>query len=81
MLTALLTVTLTAVQSPDSAEALAARVEIVRTEYGIPHILAADLKAMGFGLGYVQSEDCLLYTSDAADEHRDVWLEVVGVWW
>ena len=33
------------------------RVEIVRTEYGVPHILADDLEAMGFGLGYVQSED------------------------
>ena len=41
----------------DSAAALAQRVEIHRTEYGIPHILADDLKAMGFGLGYVQSED------------------------
>ena len=42
---------------PDSATAIAARVEIVRTEYGVPHILAEDLKAMGFGLGWVQSED------------------------
>lgn len=33
------------------------RVEIVRTGYGVPHILADDLEAMGFGLGYVQSED------------------------
>ena len=41
----------------DSASALAARVEIRRTAYGVPHILADDLKAMGFGLGYVQSED------------------------
>ena len=39
------------------AEALAARVEIRRTEYGVPHILAEDLEAMGFALGYVQSED------------------------
>ncbi len=52
-----------AAQSPtpaaaaDSAAALAARVEIRRTAYGVPHILAEDLKAMGFGLGYVQSED------------------------
>ncbi len=36
---------------------IARRVEIVRTEYGVPHILADDLEAMGFGLGYVQSED------------------------
>ena len=48
---------LIALQAPDSAEALAARVEIVRTEYGVPHILAEDFAAMGFGLGWVQSED------------------------
>ena len=43
--------------SADPAIALAQRVEIHRTEYGVPHILADDLEAMGFGLGYVQSED------------------------
>ncbi len=48
---------LLALQVADSSTALAARVEIVRTEYGVPHILAEDLKAMGFGMGYVQSED------------------------
>ena len=47
----------TTTQFTDSARALAARVEIHRTHYGVPHILAEDLKAMGFGLGYVQSED------------------------
>ncbi|MXV96846.1 MAG: penicillin acylase family protein [Gemmatimonadetes bacterium] len=40
----------------DTAAALVQRVEIHRTEYGVPHIVAEDLKAMGFGLGYVQSE-------------------------
>lgn len=44
-------------QPADPAIALAQRVEIHRTEYGVPHIFADDLKAMGFGLGYVQSED------------------------
>ena len=43
--------------SADTANALVGRVEIHRTEFGIPHILADDLKAMGFALGYVQSED------------------------
>ncbi|MDE2874804.1 MAG: penicillin acylase family protein [Gemmatimonadota bacterium] len=42
---------------PDTIHPLAARVEIRRTDYGVPHILADDLEAMGFGLGYVQSED------------------------
>jgi acyl-homoserine-lactone acylase len=37
--------------------AIAARVEIVRTEHGVPHIFAEDLEAMGFALGWVQSED------------------------
>ena len=41
----------------DPSIALAQRVEIHRTEYGVPHIFADDLEAMGFGLGYVQSED------------------------
>ena len=36
---------------------IARRVEVVRTDYGVPHILAEDLEAMGFGLGFVQSED------------------------
>lgn len=36
---------------------IAQRVEIVRTEYGVPHILAEDLEAMGFALGWLQSED------------------------
>jgi acyl-homoserine-lactone acylase len=43
--------------NPDSAAAMAARVEIARTDYGVPHIYADDLAAMGFGLGYAQSED------------------------
>ncbi|NNF38353.1 MAG: hypothetical protein HKN71_06785, partial [Gemmatimonadetes bacterium] len=78
MLTALLFVTLTAVQSPDSAEALAARVEIVRTEYGIPHILADDLKAMGFGLGYVQSEDFGASIATGLIERRGTYARYTG---
>lgn len=37
--------------------AVAARVEIIRTEYGVPHIYARDLEAMGFALAWVQLED------------------------
>ncbi len=33
------------------------RVEIRRTQYGVPHILAEDLAAVFFGLGYCHSED------------------------
>lgn len=37
--------------------AVAARVEIIRTEFGIPHIYAQDLQAMGFGLAWTELED------------------------
>ncbi len=37
--------------------AVAVRVEIIRTEYGIPHIYAQDLQAMGFGLAWAELED------------------------
>ena len=33
------------------------RVEIRRTAYGVPHILARDLGALGYGLAWVQLED------------------------
>lgn len=33
------------------------RVEIRRTAYGVPHILAQDLAALGYGLAWVQLED------------------------
>ncbi len=33
------------------------RVEIRRTSYGVPHILAEDLTALGFGMAWVQMED------------------------
>lgn len=36
---------------------LARQVEIRRTDYGIPHIKADNLRAAGFALGYVQLED------------------------
>lgn len=38
-------------------QALAGRVEIRRTAYGVPHILAEDLAAAAFGLAYCQLED------------------------
>lgn len=41
----------------DTAQALSARVEIIRTEYGVPHIYAEDWKAFGYAMGWVQSED------------------------
>ena len=40
--------------APDS---LASLVEILRTAYGVPHILAEDLGAAGYGLAWVMAED------------------------
>jgi len=40
-----------------TAEELARQVEIRRTKHGVPHILAENIRAAGFGLGYVQVED------------------------
>lgn len=45
-----------AAQSPDPND-LSARVEVLRTAYGVPHIRADDLKAFGYGLAWVQLED------------------------
>jgi len=36
---------------------LSARVEIIRTTHGVPHIRAEDLKSFGYGLAWVQLED------------------------
>ena len=52
----LLTTLLLLLQQTDPNE-LSARVEIIRTAYGVPHIRAADLRAFGYGLAWVQLED------------------------
>lgn len=44
-------------QVPHEAPALAQRVEIRRTAYGVPHIRAEDLRAAAYALAYVQLED------------------------
>src|SRR5699024_7505785 len=50
--------------SPDSGtddnsgvSTLSSRVEIVRDEYGVPHIEGQDVPSLFFGLGYAQAED------------------------
>lgn len=40
-----------------TGEELARQVEIRRTTHGVPHILAENIRAAGFALGYVQVED------------------------
>ncbi len=37
--------------------ALARQVEVIRTAYGVPHIYADTLRALGYALGYLQVED------------------------
>ena len=44
-------------QTPRETSALAQRVEIRRTTYGVPHIKAQDLRAAAYALAYVQLED------------------------
>ncbi|MFO7767891.1 MAG: penicillin acylase family protein [bacterium] len=43
--------------SEDDYRGIAARVEVRRTDYGVPHILAEDLQALGFGIAWCQAED------------------------
>ena len=52
-------VAILALALPDSASeaAIAARVEIVRTAYGVPHVMAPDFESFGFAMGWLQSED------------------------
>ncbi len=45
------------VRAQTLADELAQQVEIVRTDYGVPHITAENVRAAGFGLAYVQMED------------------------
>src|SRR5690348_930885 len=45
------------VHNPGPAPAIAQHVEILRTTHGVPHIRAENMEAMGYGLGYVMSED------------------------
>ncbi len=41
----------------EAMDPLARTVEIRRTSYGVPHILAQDLEGMGYGLAWVMMED------------------------
>ena len=78
MIDVLMAVAVLATQVPDTTRAVPERVEIVRTEFGVPHILAEDLEAMGFGLGYVQSEDFSASIATALIESRGTYSRYVG---
>ncbi len=43
----------------EDADTLARQVTIRRTDYGVPHVLADNYRALGFGFGYAQAEDHL----------------------
>lgn len=55
MLTSL--ILLAVLQSPPPTPDYPSRVEIRRTSHGVPHILADDMGAMGYGLAWAQLED------------------------
>jgi acyl-homoserine-lactone acylase len=40
-----------------AAEAASYRAEIRRTDYGVPHIKAADFAGLGYGAGYAHAQD------------------------
>lgn len=48
------------VQGDDTNSDLAQQVTIRRTEYGVPHVLAQNERALGFGFAYAQAEDHML---------------------
>ena len=43
--------------APLQAQDLSEKVTIRRTAYGVPHIVADDLRAVAFGLAYAELED------------------------
>ncbi|HEX6007269.1 MAG TPA: penicillin acylase family protein [Burkholderiales bacterium] len=55
--TVLMLAVMPAAAGAQSNQQLAQQVTIRRTEYGVPHLLADNYKALGFGLGYAQVED------------------------
>jgi acyl-homoserine-lactone acylase len=52
-----LSLALTACRDRAPSRYAADRVEIIRTEFGVPHLRADDLEALGYGLAWVQMED------------------------
>ena len=58
----------TGIDSPLAARA--ERVEIIRDDFGVPHIYAKTDADAVFGMLYAQAEDCLLYTSPSPRDQR-----------
>ena len=57
---------------------LVSQVEILRTEYGVPHIVAEDIEALGFGLSYCQVEDHGAQVAERLVEARGELAQYVG---
>ena len=53
----LLLIGLVLLMAPLHAQNLSEKVMIRRTAYGVPHIVADNLKAVAFGLAYAELED------------------------
>jgi acyl-homoserine-lactone acylase len=59
-------------------EGLSRRVEVIRTAYGVPHIRAKDLRAAGYALAWLQSEDYGSATGVEVLEASGRWASVAG---
>ena len=59
-------------------EGLSKRVEVIRTAYGVPHIRAKDLRAAGYALAWLQSEDYGAATGMEVLEASGRWASVAG---
>lgn len=59
-------------------EDLLKRVEVIRTEYGVPHIRAKDLRAAGYALAWLQCEDYGSSTPFAILRASGRWASVAG---
>ena len=49
-----------------AAEAPVYAAELLRTEYGVPHVIAEDYAGLGYGLGYAAAQDnvCMIFERD-----------------
>ena len=62
----------------EALDPLAQRVEIRRTEFGVPHILADELAGAGYGLAWVMMEDYREQVAQAILQSNGRWATAVG---
>jgi acyl-homoserine-lactone acylase len=51
------TASMPATRTAPAAQASRYKADVTRTEYGIPHVVAADLGSLGYGIGYSYAQD------------------------